>query len=192
MFCFVDSFEGVYFEYFFEPELVELNSLIEPVFGAVFALVGGLFADRVGRKRLVIYGFVSLGIAYAIMGLAPFWVGAWYIYSVVDGIAWGIFYVMFILVLWGEIATGYGKERYYAIGGTAFFLSEFVVGFFTPQIKAIPGENAFASFSLAAFFLFLAVLPLMYASETLPEKEIQKREMEKYLEKAKRIREKYG
>jgi len=192
MFCFVDSFEKIYFESFFELEFFEFNKVIEPIFGAVFALVGGLFADRIGRKRLIIYGFVSLGIAYAAIGLAPLWTWSWYFYSIIDGIAWGIFYVMFVLVLWGDMAhSNQRKEKYYAIGGIPFFLSELVVVFFIPQLKTIPKENAFASFSLAAFFLFLAVLPLMYAPETLPEKQIKERELKGYIEKAKKTKEKY-
>jgi hypothetical protein len=49
-----------------------------------------------------------------------------------------------------------------------------------------------AVFSLAAFFLFLAVMPLMYAPETLPEKKIQERELRVYLEKAKKVKQKYA
>ncbi len=193
MFCFIDSFEKAYFESFFEAEFFEFNRVIEPIFGAVFALVGGLLADRIGRKRVIIYGFVSLGIAYAVIGLAPLWIGSWYFYSIVDGIAWGIFYVMFVLVLWGDMAhSDHRKEKYYAIGGIPFFLSEFIVTFFIPQLKTVPKESVFASFSLAAFFLFLAVIPLMFAPETLPEKKIKERELKKYIEKAKKIREKYG
>jgi MFS family permease len=192
MFCFVDSFETVYFESFFEAGFLEFNELIEPIFGAVFALVGGLFADRIGRKKVTIYGFVSLGIAYAVIGLAPSWIGSWFFYSVIDGIAWGIFYVIFALVLWGDIAPPNNrKEKYYTLGGIPFFLSESIVAFLVPQLKALPRESAFASFSLAAFFLFLAVIPLMYASETLPEKEIKERELKQYIDKAKKTKEKY-
>lgn len=193
MFCFVDSFEKAYFESFFEAEFFEFNKAIEPIFGAVFALVGGLLADRIGRKKVIIYGFTSLGIAYALMGLAPLWIGSWYFYSIIDGIAWGIFYVMFVLVLWGDIAYhDQRKEKYYSIGGIPFFLSGLLVMFFIPQLKGIPKENAFASFSLAAFFLFLAVLPLIYAPETLPEKQIKERELKSYIEKAKKAKEKYA
>ena len=193
MFCFVDSFETVYFEAFFEVEFLEFNKAIEPIFGAVFALVGGLFADRIGRKKVTIYGFVSLGIAYAVLGLAPLWIVSWYVYSIIDGIAWGVFYVIFALVLWGDMAhSNHRKEKYYAIGGIPFFLSEFIVMFFAPQLETIPKENALTSFSLAAFFLFLAVIPLMFAPETLPEKKIRERELKKYIEKAKKVKEKYG
>jgi hypothetical protein len=45
------------------------------------------------------------------------------------------------------------------------------------------------SFSLASFFLFLAILPLLHAPETLPEKTIQKRLLEKYVEDAKKTKE---
>jgi hypothetical protein len=46
--------------------------------------------------------------------------------------------------------------------------------------------------SIASFFLFLAVIPLFYAPETLPEKEIKERELKGYIEKAKKIKEKHG
>jgi len=51
--------------------------------------------------------------------------------------------------------------------------------------------SEYAIFSFAAFFLFLAVIPLMYAPETLPEKLIRQKELRRYVEKAKKIREKY-
>jgi MFS family permease len=190
MFCFVDGFETAFFESFFSAEF-SLNRVIEPVFGAIFALVGGLLADRIGRKKVIIYGFVSLGIAYAVIGLAPYWIVSWYFYSVIDGIAWGIFYVMFALVLWGDMAhSNHRKEKYYAIGGIPFFLSEFIVTLFVLRFEIIPKESALTSFSIAAFFLFLAVIPLMYASETLPEKKIKEMELRSYIEKAKKIKEK--
>jgi MFS family permease len=193
MFCFVDSFETIFFESFFEPGFLEFNKAIEPAFGAVFALVGGLLADRIGRKKVIIYGFVSLGVAYSVIGLAPYWIGSWYFYSMIDGIAWGIFYVMFALVLWGDMAhSNHRKEKYYAIGGIPFFLSEFIVMLFVLQFKIIPKESGLTSFFIAAFFLFLAVIPLIYAPETLPEKKIRERELKQYIDKAKKIKEKYA
>jgi len=51
---------------------------------------------------------------------------------------------------------------------------------------------AYAMLSIASFFLFLAVLPLFYAPETLPEKEIKERELKEYLKKARKIKEKRG
>jgi hypothetical protein len=48
------------------------------------------------------------------------------------------------------------------------------------------------AFSFASFFLFLAVIPLMYAPETLPEKTIKDRELKSYLEKAQKVKEEYS
>jgi hypothetical protein len=52
-------------------------------------------------------------------------------------------------------------------------------------------EYAYAIFSVASFFLFLAVIPLMFAPETLPEKTLKERELKQYVEKAKKTKEKY-
>jgi hypothetical protein len=49
-----------------------------------------------------------------------------------------------------------------------------------------------AAFSFASFFLFLAVIPLIYAPETLPEKRIKERELREYVEKAKKAKEKHA
>ena len=192
MFCFVDSFERIYHEFFVETDFLVLNRSIEPVFGAIFALIGGMLSDKVGRKHVIIYGFVSVGIAYAILGVAPLWVGTWYIYSIVDGISWGIFYTLFVIVLWGEMAPpNQSKVKFYSIGGIPFFLSELVASLFISNIRMMSREIAFTSFSIAAFFLFLAVIPLLFARETLPEESIRKRELREYLRKAKKYREKY-
>jgi hypothetical protein len=51
--------------------------------------------------------------------------------------------------------------------------------------------SVLAVFPLTCLFLFLAVLPLIYAPETLPEKELKERELKQYIGKAKKIKEKY-
>jgi hypothetical protein len=62
----------------------------------------------------------------------------------------------------------------------------FIVGPFL--VEAVP---IYTVFSLASFFLFLSVVPLMYAPETLPEKRMKERELKSYVEKAKEVSEKY-
>jgi len=48
-----------------------------------------------------------------------------------------------------------------------------------------------AAFSVAAFFLFLAVLPLISAPETLPEKKVELRRLRSFAEEAQKAKEKY-
>ena len=52
--------------------LTTLLRFIELAISGLFALVGGILADRVGRKRVVITGFIILGIEYAILSISGF------------------------------------------------------------------------------------------------------------------------
>ena len=97
-------------------------------------------------------------------------------------VAWGIFFVIFVITIWADISNGEPCEKYYAVGVLPFFISYFIRFAFGFDLSLIiPGE---AIFSFVAFFLFLAVLPLVYAPETLPEKTMKDRELKSYVEKA--------
>jgi hypothetical protein len=169
--------------------LVELLLLIENVLVGVFAIVGGFLSDFLGRKRMAITGFVMLGLGYAILGIYSENLVSWYFYTVVDGAAWGILHVILLLTIWGDLAYGAPSEKYYALGGLPYLLSSFLrITLGSYIAETIP---AYAIFSFVAFFLFLAVLPLMYAPETLPEKKIRERELKGYIDKAKKVKEKY-
>jgi len=162
---------------------------IEGALTGIFAIVGGFLADLVGRKRVVITGFVVLGIGYAVLSLSPDLAASWYLYTAFDGIAWGMFAAVFFMTLWGDLGEDYEKAKYYAIGGLPYLLASVLPIIIKPYL---PLNATGAAFSLASFFLFVAVLPLIYAPETLPEKEIRDRERRDYLEKAKKVKEKYA
>lgn len=164
-----------------------IAGFIEFAITGLFALVAGFLADRVGRKRLVITGFVILGIEYALLSFFSGMSIMWYVYTVTDGVAWGMFASVFFMTLWGDLGGNDSKEKYYTLGGLPYFLAGFLPILVKPFAAVIQTGTAF---SLASFFLFLAVLPLMYAPETLPEKTIKQHELEKYADDAKRIKEK--
>lgn len=187
MFCLVNYIEAPLLQNLFG-ELYSLIGFIEVAVAGFFALAGGIIADFTGRKRVIIIGFVILGVEYAVLSLLfemPF---SWYIYTAFDGIAWGMFASVFFMTLWGDLAGTYEKEKYYLVGGLPYLLGSFLSILVGSYVEIIPLGMAF---SLASFFLFLAVLPLMYASETLPEKKIKDRELKQYIEKAKKAREKH-
>lgn len=163
--------------------------LIEFALSGLFALVGGLLADFVGRKRVVITGFVVLGIEYAVLSLFSGMAVSWYLYTVFDSVAWGMFAAVFFMTLWGDLAEESAKEKYYVLGGLPYLLA----GFLSVVVKPYAGTiQMVTAFSFASFFLFLAVLPLIYAPETLPEKRIKERELREYVEKAKKAKEKHA
>jgi len=186
MFNLVDGF-GSNIVAFYGQNFYGSFKFVEPTIASLSSLVGGVFSDIIGRKQVIILGFVSLGIAYAVLGLTPgIWL-SWLLYSIINGFAIGSLWTMFTIVVWGEVAE-HKIEKYYAIGEAPYFLSVMISLIFSPVTTLIPETSAF---SLAALFLFLAVIPLMFAPETLPEKTLRERELRSYIEKAKRVREKF-
>ena len=120
---------------------------------------------------------------------------ALYLYLALDGVTWGLFFSVFFMAIWGDLGENYDKEKYYTLGGLPFFLAGFLpvlIEWLARLFSVDLANYAAAAFSLASFFLFLAVLPLMYAPETLPEKTIKDREIKNYLEKAQKEAEKYA
>ncbi len=193
IFCLIDRLEWPILVNFFdihEPGFSDFISMVGPIISSFFAFIGGLLSDRVGRKRVVLYGFITLGIAYAIIGLFPTTSLSisWYFYVVVSSISTGILWVIFLLILWGDLSQSNTRAKYYAIGAIPYFLSDMIQMPLIPGVESIVPESAF---SLAAFFLFLAVLPILYAPETLPERKIELRRLRKYVEGAKKVREKH-
>ncbi|MCW3982119.1 MAG: hypothetical protein NWE81_03290, partial [Candidatus Bathyarchaeota archaeon] len=159
MFSLIDSFEARVLATSPAEFPAFLAAVLEPLFAGISALLAGIFSDWIGRKRVLIFGFVSLGLAYALVSLASqIWI-SWIFYFVADGIAIGILWVLFILTIWGDLSTG-GGEKYYAIGQAPFFLGMITFELFGPVADSLSLPS---SFSLAVFFLFIAVLPLLSA-----------------------------
>jgi MFS family permease len=163
--------------------------LVEWALAGVVAVVGGVIADITGRKRVVITGFVMLGIEYAAMSAFSNLPAAMYLFLALDGITWGLLVAVFFTVIWGDLAENCEKEKHYTLGGLPFLLAGILSVLIEPYTGSIPVVTAF---SFASFFLFLAVIPLMYAPETLPEKSIREKELKSYIEKAKKAKEKYA
>ena len=189
LFTLVNFIEAPLLEQFFGPQLFSDYMWAGNTIASVSAFLGGTLCDLKGRKVASILGFVLLGMGYASLSLLPGAQLSQILYVLLDGIAWGILYVTFIFVVWGDISGGKIRERYYLLGGMPFLFSGLIEVLVRPFVEFIP---IYTSFSLASFFLFLAILPLLYAPETLPEKKIRERELKNYIEKAKKAKEKYA
>jgi MFS family permease len=188
MFSIINFAEAPILEKVFGVESFTFAIFSEYVFIGIFAFIGGVVADSAGRKRIAIIGFVMIGVEYAALSVFSHYHEALYLFMSLDGITWGLFFSVFFTAVWGDLGEGYEKEKYYVLGGLPFLLANFVSILISPYIGII---SPTAAFSFASFFLFLAVIPLMYAPETLPEKHIRERELRSYIEKAKKIKEKF-
>jgi MFS family permease len=170
-----------------EESSIKFLTVIENAITGIFAIIGGFLLDIIGRKRMAIFGFTVLGLGCSFLGIYPKNIFSWYLYTVVDGIAWGILLVIFVITIWGDLSYGALSDKYYVVGLLPFFVSKFLQLTIGEYIAAI--VPSFALFSFIALFLFLAVIPLMYAPETLPEKIMREKEVKSYIEKAKRLKE---
>jgi len=192
MFLLVDRFERALVNPLllgWMPNLLDIMGVVEPLVAGLSILIAGLLCDWIGRKKIVLVGFVALGVAYGIIGLASYSVFSWYLYFLVDGVAWGIFSLIFVLILWGDLAQSGSSEKYYTLGSIPFFLSGIIPLLLTQSF--IENVELTAAFSLASFFLFVAVMPLVFAPETLPEKKMELRRLRKFADEAKKAKEKY-
>jgi MFS family permease len=156
--------------------------LIENVLAGASAIICGFLADRKGRKRLALVGFVLLGVGYASLGFfSDNYLAAWF-YVCVDGVAWGAFSMLFLVTIWGDIAQEKSSEKYYFLGVLPYLFSN-LAGVFTGTYVLVNVQEGMV-FSFASFFLFVAVLPLVYAPETLPDRILKNLDLNSYVNKA--------
>ena len=188
IFCVINFFQAPFFDSQLQQQYVgtgtnlsDLISLGEFGIGSISMIVSGYLSDRIGRKHLIIIAYAMVGVGYALLSIASQNQIIFYLYVLLDGIAWGTFFLMFFLVIWGDLAQKRLTNRYYLIGIMPFILSTYITPLVTPIAGDIP---VFSTFSFASFFLFLAVIPLMIAPETLPEKVMRDQDLRSYAEKA--------
>ena len=183
-FCLVNYFETQVLGEFYGESMSALIVTIEVMVGALFCPIAGWLMDLKGRKRVIIAGLVMLGLGHALLSLFPLIPLVQAFYMIADGIAFGIFTVAFIFVVWGDMSNGERGEKFYALGNIAIPVAVMLSIFFSPWLKMIDASSAF---SLASFFIFLAIIPIFFAPELLPEKVIKEREIRKYVEEAKKV-----
>lgn len=159
---------------------VRYGTILRYIAIAASSIVAGVIADRVGRKQPVIIGLIILGISFAMLGFAmsPTTV---VIYLVASGTAWGALFVMFLAIP-ADLSVKGSLEKFYGLGYILPLAILFALG-------AIPGAAIFANFSASAFalilsiILFIAIIPIIQAKETLPSTKVDERKLKEHLEK---------
>ena len=149
----------------------------------VFAIIAGLMADRIGRKKPIILGLIMLGAAYAIVGLltTP---ETYFVNLLLSGFAWGIIMVVYLVVP-GDLSFAGSAERFYTVGwvlplvlyigveGTGKFIG------ITPRIDVLS--------AILSIVLFASILPLLSAVETLSESKMRERRLKEHIEKVRKV-----
>jgi MFS family permease len=182
MFSIVNAFALPTLSSGFGADTINTVTFVENILAGIFAVIFGFVAVRFGRKRLLFFGFTMLGVGYAILGLFPSDYGL-YFYTFADGVAWGIFMMLFILTIWGDIADKRDSEKFFIIGFLPYLLSAFLQVAFG-QFIAESVTNLTSVFLFISIFLFIAITPLYFAPETLSDEDKTNNELTTYAEEA--------
>jgi len=146
---------------------------------AVFGFGQGIIADRFGRKQGVIIGLVMLGIGFFILGffLQSFSV---IVYYAISGVAWGSLFAIYLIVP-GDLAPFGTRATVYALSIVAPLIIMGVI----PLIPVLDvlAQNASRFSQALSVLLFLSIVPVLLAKETLSESYVSERKMRSYLEK---------
>jgi MFS family permease len=146
---------------------------------AIFGVISGIIADRTGRKQPIIMGLVMIGIGFGILGIFPNPYTI-IIYNIISGIAWGSLFTVYITVL-GDLTYPGSRERFFALG--VIMPLTIALGFQTVS-SSIDVSFPIASLSsVLSIILFVSVIPVLRASETLSNKRIRERKLKEHLEK---------
>ena len=185
MFALINYIEVPVLQVKMGPDVYNNYNVVSNVISSIVAIPAGFLCDLKGRKITAIAGFIFLGLGYAFLsifsGITSIGISPYFFFMVFDGVAWGILYVTFIFVIWGDLSEGKSREKYYFLGGLPFLLSGLIQSIFQQPAQNIDPST---SFSVASIFLFVAILPLIFAPETMSEKIMKDRELSNYIQKA--------
>jgi MFS family permease len=162
---------------------VSMGTVFRYAFIAIFGFVWGVVADRVGRKQPIIIGLIILGVSFALLAFTMSEVSV-LLYLSASGIAWGAFLTIYLIIP-GDLSPFGSREKFYAL----MTILPLIILFTLPLIDTASITNfSPSSFSqILSILLFISIIPVLRARETLQESKIRTRKMKEYTEKIGKI-----
>lgn len=159
-------------------EIVQIGYYVRYLGVGFFGFVAGVASDKIGRKIPIYIGLILMGISFAFLGYMS--TISLLLFLILSGVAWSFLFVVYFSVL-GDIASKFSKERFYALG------------WITP-ISILMGFSSLAGvFNITApltivspilsIVLFLTIIPIIVAKETLSEAKMRRRRYREHAEK---------
>jgi MFS family permease len=150
------------------------------VFIAVFGFGSGIVADKFGRRRTIMAGTLVLGTSFALIGLFGMSQTLVTVYLAISGIAWGLFFVVFLAVP-GDLSVLGSREKFYGLGYILPIAILFGLAS-VPFLYLPPGVEGSVT-QILSLLVYLSIIPVWRAKETLPEGKTRERKLRDYTEK---------
>lgn len=145
--------------------------------------IGGFIADLLGRRFSLVFSLTFFGFCTALVGVFVSDLIFLVVYFA-NGLSWGILFVLYIFVVWGDLSNQENRIRIYSIGLIVYFLS-LGVGFFTELNMEI-----FQSTLLSVLIIFLLNIPILFAPELLPSYILDRIRMRMHIGTVKKLKKK--
>jgi MFS family permease len=165
---------------------VTMGSTIGYACTAVSGIVAGLIADRFGRKQPIVAALVLMGISFELLGYAQMFETI-LIYYTVYGIAWGFLFALYLTIP-GDVAHSVSNEKFYALG-IASWLIVFMSLDSIPQLFNIGTVPVGLVSPFLGMVIFLSIIPILRAKETLPASKINARKLREHIDKVGKLLE---
>lgn len=139
-----------------------LTLLASQLIGVIFGVsIGGVMSDLLGRRLPLVFSLTLYGFSSALLGLFTNDVLVLIVY-VANGLSWGFLFVLYIFVIWGDLANKNNYTRVYSLGLMTYYLS-MGIGLLVQVDLPI-----FQSALLSCLLVFLLNIPVVLAPELLP------------------------
>jgi len=162
--------------------VISLGTIFRYAFIAIFGLIWGVVADRIGRKQPIILGLILLGISFAGLGYDMNETTVLF-YLIISGIAWASFLTTYLAIP-GDLSDYTLREKFYALVITPLIVL-FGLSLLDPNFLENFPVNSFSQ--ILSILLFLSIIPVLRAKETLKESKIRQRKMKEYTQKVGKI-----
>ncbi|KON34192.1 MAG: hypothetical protein AC479_01730 [miscellaneous Crenarchaeota group-6 archaeon AD8-1] len=146
-------------------------------------LLGGFVADILGRRFSLVFGLTFFGFSTALIGLFQTEIVYLIVYGA-SGLTWGILFVLYIFVVWGDLSNENNRIKIYSIGLISYFLSLGVGSFVALSMEIIP--SAF----LSVLIIFILNIPIIFAPELLPSYILERNRLRRHMGAVKKFKNK--
>jgi hypothetical protein len=145
-------------------------------------IIAGFLADFFGRKISLVLSLTLYGVSSVLCGL----IATAELFTLVyffNGMSWGILFVLYIFVVWGDLANKDNWAKIYSIGAGTYFAS-LGIGTIIPQATFPISTSSL----LICLIMFLSILPIFLSPELTSIDYIEKIRLNKYVNKVKKLK----